>query len=312
MKQLVLLFNTLFLVSCSQFSEPQGSGRGDSITQKNAADANLEANFASIKSNIIDKKCLSCHKADSKSDAKDIPFETESQVVDGSSDLGPLVVPGRPAESLLYRSIVGDESIRGRAKIMPPKDSVHAAVTAAEQHVIAAWISGVAVKKTEPSPAPTELQKKPEPQTQAPVEPVPATEPAPVAQMPAPVPADPTAHVGPPPSAELPSVVDFALIKTEILEKKCMICHKADGKADELVFNTRDELVALTNSFGQNFVIIGKPDESLLYLSLIKDETIRKDVRLMPPKKDVVAGKVADVTLKDVALINKWITEGAK
>jgi hypothetical protein len=140
------------------------------------------------------KKCLSCHKADSKSKARDIPFETEAQVVDGSSDLGPLVVAGRPAESILYKSIVSSESIRGKTKVMPPKDSPHSAVTPSEQHVIAAWIAGVAVNTQQKQPPAV-------PPVSLPVE-QPAAE--------------------PPPAAALPEVVDFAMLKAEVLEKKCM------------------------------------------------------------------------------------------
>lgn len=294
MKKIVLLAGSLFVLSCSQFSEPQGLSNDRGLNQQTMADVSLEATFTSIKENIIDKKCLSCHNVGSKSDANSMPFETEAQVVSGSSDLGALVVPGRPAESLLYRSIVNSEAIRGRAKIMPPQDSQHSAVTAAEQHVVAAWIAGVVVKSNEPPqplPAPS------------------VSEPPVAAQPPSSVPPIPAEPV---PSAALPDVVDFSFLKSEVLEKKCMVCHKVGGKADELIFSTRDELIALSNSFGQAFVVIGDPGQSIMYLSVVKDEDIRQDIRLMPPKKDIVAGKVSDVTAKDVALIHKWISDGAK
>lgn len=277
-KVVIVLMGTVFLVGCSQYGEPQGLGNDKGVRQKSASDASLEATFASIKTRIIDVKCLSCHKADSKSDAKDIPFETEEQVVNGSTDLGPLVVPGRPAESMLYKSIVSDDKIRGRAEIMPPKESSHAAVTASEQHVIAAWIAGVAVK----------------------TEPVVVSMP-PVVQPPSPAAKD-----------TLPDVVDFSLLKAEVLEKKCMTCHKEGGKSEDLAFSTREELLTVANSFGQLFVVAGKPEESILYISLLKDENLRQDIRLMPPKKDVVAGKAMDVVERDVVLIRKWILDGAK
>lgn len=323
-KVIVVLVGAVFLISCSQFSEPQGLSNGNGLNQKTVSGVALDATFASIKTNILDVKCLGCHKVESKSKAKDIPFETEAQVVNGSSDLGALIVPGRPAESMLYRSIVSDEKIRGRAKVMPPKDSPHPAVTPSEQHVIAAWIAGVVVKNEDAEkPAPA-LPAPPsgEKQQQTPV--VPPVEP-PVAEMP-PAAAAPVQQTAPvvdaapamaqpqPPAAAnpLPDVVDFALIKTEVLEKKCMTCHKEGGKAEELAFATREELLAVSNSFGQAFVVVGKPEESIFYLSLLKDETLRQDIRLMPPKKDVVAGKAVDSTERDVALIRKWILDGAK
>lgn len=307
MKKVILLIaGAIFLISCSQYSEPQGLSNAKDLNQKTTSDVVLEATFASIKTNIIDIKCLSCHKVDSKSKAKDIPFETEAQVVNGLSDLGALVVPGRPAESMLYRSIVSDEKIRGRAKVMPPKNSPHAPVTASEQHVIAAWIAGVAVKIEETTEQTPPVMSSPEAKMQ---EPVPVTQ-----QTPAESPVIQPTSQDPAPSAQnpLPEVVDFALLKADVLEKKCMNCHKEGGKSEELAFSTREELLAVSNSFGQAFVVEGKPEESIMYLSVLKDERLRKDIRLMPPKKDVVAGKAMDIVDRDVALIRKWIMDGAK
>lgn len=267
-KIIILVTGASVLIGCSQYSEPQGLNNGNTLVQKGSADVVLEATFASIKTNIIDVKCLNCHKTDSESKAKDIPFETEAQILNGYSDLGALVVPGRPAESLFYRSIVKDPKIRGRAKQMPPKESSDPAVTATEQHVIAAWIAGVAVK-IEGAPSPTQPDV-------------------------------------------LPEAVNFAFLKAEVLEKKCMTCHKVGGKSEDLAFSTREELLALKNSVDQPFIVAGKPEESIFYLSVLKDENLRQDVMLMPPKKYVVAGKAIDVVDRDVALIRQWIANGAK
>lgn len=109
-----------------------------------------------------------------------------------------------------------------------------------------------------------------------------------------------------------PAVLNYTFIRTEILEKKCIECHKADGKADELIFGNRDEMLNLRTDAGLPLIVPGKPEQSLMYLSLIKDETIRQDTRLMPPKKAVAAGKIKDITPQEVELIKKWIAEGAQ
>jgi uncharacterized membrane protein len=312
MKSAVLLLSVLFLSGCSQFSEPQGlSNKNQDPTANSANSQELEATFASIKTNILDKKCISCHSPDSTSEkGKELPMTTESEVMNGASDLGPLVVPGEPAKSVLYRAIVKDERIRGKVKVMPPEKPGHRPVTLSEQNVIAAWIAGVAKKEV-----PSEVKVNPpvgEPQpgqpVVTPVEPV-VTPVEPVVTMPTPVPGG----VNPPPVAVEPSVIDFAFIKSTILDKKCMECHKAGGKAEDLIFaETREEFLKITNTFNQAIIVPGKPEQSLLYISLVKDDEIRQDVRLMPPKNAVKAGKAQDITVAETELILKWISEGAK
>ncbi len=270
MKIVLILLSALFLTNCSQFAEPQGLSNSPRGTV-NTADViiePLEATFSSIKLNIINKKCISCHKPDSTNKkAAEIPLTRESEVIKGSSSLGDLVMPGEPAKSVFYRVMIKDEAIRGKAKLMPPESSNHPAVTEEELQVVAAWISGTVNKLSPTVTAPVFVE----------------------------------------PVIPEPAVLDYAFIKTQLLDKKCVSCHKAGGTAEDLTFDTREKTIALSNSFSQPVVTVGKPEQSLMYLALIKDE----NTRAMPPKKSIDAGKVKDVTTQEINWIKKWITEGA-
>ncbi len=297
MKNVLTVLFSLGLMSCSQFSEPQGLG--SPVVQKvsaNQIEEPLEATFSSIKLNIINKKCIGCHNAKSPDKkAAEIPFSRESEVLKGSSGLGDLVVPGEPNKSLFYRVMVKDDKIRGKAKAMPPSGSTHEPVNEEELQVVAAWITGVAVKSEIAGQEPA--TNKPNPGTCPVVPGTPGT-------VPPVVPTEPVVVE--------PAVIDFAFIKTQILEKKCVNCHKSGGKADELVFGDRQSLLSLSNSYGQEMVVPGKAIQSLIYLALLKDESVRQDTRLMPPKKEVDAGKVKDITEVETEWIKKWIDQGAK
>lgn len=106
--------------------------------------------------------------------------------------------------------------------------------------------------------------------------------------------------------------LDYSFIRAKILDVKCISCHKADGKADQLIFSTRDEMLKLLNEDNLPMIVPGRPEQSLLYLSLLKDPLLRKDVRIMPPKKAVSEGLVADVSSSETEWVRKWIEEGAR
>lgn len=291
------------LTNCSQYSEPQGLINRpveQKATPLQQIEEPYEATFSSIKLNIINKKCLACHKPDSANKkAADIPLTKETDVLTGSSSLGDLVVPGSPEKSIFYRVMTSNEKVRGKAHIMPPPNKGYEAVTAEELQIVSAWISGVAKKDEQKTPVlpidPKECVKTPEP--------------TPVAANP-PVVANPPQT--PAPGVVEPAVLNYSFIKTQILETKCMGCHKAGGDADEIIFSDLQSMLKLTNEDNYPLVVAGKPEQSLLYISVVKDDSIRQDIRLMPPKKAVLAGKVKDITEQEVNWIKKWITEGAK
>lgn len=270
------------IAGCSQFSEPQGlSNTPGVLTQKNSG-VKLDATFASIKENILDRKCISCHSPDSANKkAKEIPLTTETEVLNGSSTSGALVVVGDPNESVLYQSIVQYETIRKSVKQMPPQDSKYEAVTAEEQQVIAAWISGF----TRAIPMESDATNKSK---------------------------SADCSVSAEPLIPEPQVLDYAFIKSQILDKKCMDCHKAGGKAEDVSFGTRNETVNQTDTVSLPIIEVGNAEKSSFYLALLKDEKARKGNRPMPPRIDIKNGKAKDVTAQEIDLIKRWINEGAK
>ncbi len=90
----------------------------------------LEPTFTSIKKNILESKCLSCHSAGQA--VERIPLVTISDLVDSPLEI---VLPGNPEESGLM--LVTDPSAR---KPMPPIDSGFALLTENEREIIRQWI----------------------------------------------------------------------------------------------------------------------------------------------------------------------------
>lgn len=142
MKTLILFISFVILIGCSQFGEPQKLEKKPVVQEVQSA-VQLEATFASIKTHILDVKCIRCHSANSSSRGKKIPFDTEEQIINGSTETAPLINFINPAESVFYRATVRDEKIRGDVSLMPPKTTDEAKmVSPEEQQVIFAWISG--------------------------------------------------------------------------------------------------------------------------------------------------------------------------
>ncbi|OYZ15279.1 MAG: hypothetical protein B7Y39_16420 [Bdellovibrio sp. 28-41-41] len=282
---------SFLFVGCSQFSEPQGLGNtaNQNTNQKLGPVTKIDPTFESIKANILEKKCIACHNPEGDKEAKDIPLSTETDVVRGTSDSGDLIVAGDPNNSVLYQSVASYAAIRKKVKAMPPSTSKHAPLTGDEVMAIAAWITSLAPGSSG-GDSPVELSS---------VSPIAGGQ-------------CPTVPVTTEPLIQEPSVIDYAFIKSQILDKKCTSCHKADGKADELVFGSRDEMVSLKNEFSQAMIVVGHPETSLLYLSLLKDKASRRDTRWMPPRKELNEGTSKDITSQETSLVKKWIEQGAR
>lgn len=90
----------------------------------------LEPTYASIKAQIIDRKCLSCHSAGGN--ASRMPFTTKDELLDSPYDI---VVPNNPEESGLM--IVLEQDAR---KPMPPQNSGFSPVSEAEKVILKEWI----------------------------------------------------------------------------------------------------------------------------------------------------------------------------
>lgn len=90
----------------------------------------LEPTYESIKKQIIDRKCLSCHTAGGS--AHRMPFNTREELLDDTYEV---VIPNNPDESGMLIVLKPDAR-----KPMPPKDSGFSAVTESEKAVIREWI----------------------------------------------------------------------------------------------------------------------------------------------------------------------------
>lgn len=268
------LMSLVLITGCNNFLAPQpvkpnadhdGSLKGQSVK--------LEATFESIKANIIEPKCVSCHKAGSK--GEDVPLETKEQILNGLVDEKPLVVPGKATESILYLVLLEDASLRGKLKKMPPPKDIEQrkakALSQQEIDVIAAWINGSAPKAEMPV---NDFMTSNENTMSA-------------------------------------ETINFEYIKAKILDQKCLKCHKAGGKAEDLIFETRRDIMMSTNSEGKSILVVNEPESSLFYLSLLPEEVDRKGARKMPTPKAVKAGEITDITPEETKIIEAWIKQGA-
>jgi hypothetical protein len=90
----------------------------------------LEPTFESIRKNIIEPKCLQCHKPDGK--AEDYLFDSQEDMINSSDKL---IVPGEPEKSLFYRALFADAK-----RPMPPKRTGNFPLSPKEIDTIRDWI----------------------------------------------------------------------------------------------------------------------------------------------------------------------------
>lgn len=90
----------------------------------------LEANFASIKANVLVPKCISCHGPGGE--AARVPMVTLDDLLNSPLEI---VIPGNPEESGLILSV-----LPGARKIMPPVSSGMSALKPEEIKVLEEWI----------------------------------------------------------------------------------------------------------------------------------------------------------------------------
>jgi mono/diheme cytochrome c family protein len=96
----------------------------------------LLPNYRSIKAVILDGKCISCHAANAKSKANDIPFTSYAEMLAANTHDGdPIVTPGDPEKSALLEAIQ-----EGADHPMPPKSYGYSRLTADEIKIIEEWI----------------------------------------------------------------------------------------------------------------------------------------------------------------------------
>lgn len=140
---LITLISASLLVSCnysvfdlSEFPELQASIPVGEIGNKIT-----ESNFESVFLTVVQQKCIGCHKAGGR--AESIPLTSYQELVGGTTEIGePLIVPGKPEESLFYTVM-----LPAAKRIMPPKRSELGDVEFERTEAVKAWISSGALER---------------------------------------------------------------------------------------------------------------------------------------------------------------------
>ena len=91
-----------------------------------------------------------------------------------------------------------------------------------------------------------------------------------------------------------------------LLSDRCFHCHGPDAKKREadLRLDTREGALAPLDDDGEMFTVVpGDPDKSELFYRIITDD----EIDVMPPPES----KLPAFSKKEIALIKRWIEEGA-
>ena len=99
-------------------------------------------------------------------------------------------------------------------------------------------------------------------------------------------------------SQEVP--VSFVKDVKPILQERCSHCYNRKTLKDKVSFESA-KLAFVANEAGQFYISPGKPDESLMVIALESPEMHEKAMPMVGPKP----------TKEDVAIIRRWIAEGA-
>ncbi len=91
----------------------------------------------------------------------------------------------------------------------------------------------------------------------------------------------------------------FESIKKTILENKCLVCHKPNGSAKNVVLDTAQAMI----DSPYDIVLPGNPEESGLVLVLQPDAN-----KKMPPP----SSGISPVKSEEIHVIEEWIRNGAK
>lgn len=185
---------------------------------------------------LLTARCGECHNQKAAKAELDL---TNAVGLKAGGESGSLVVPGKPADSLLIQKIVDGE--------MPPKGK--SPLTKEEIKLLQHWIqTGGQLGK--------------------------ANDAQPVSQW-----------------AVLP-----------IFQLRCTVCHGT--RKQEAGLDLRTPAAMLQGGKSGPAIVAGKPAESLLLKRIHNGE--------MPPRRNLVAVSVKPMEAEEVALISKWIEQGAK
>jgi len=108
---------------------------------------------------------------------------------------------------------------------------------------------------------------------------------------------------------QLPEKIDFVKHIQPTLEYACISCHGPTKDKGDLRLDTK-EWTFKANDDGDKCVVPGKPLDSTFYTYMILTEENDEDDMMMPPAKAKKKGQFA--TYQEIALIRKWIEQGAE
>lgn len=96
--------------------------------------------------------------------------------------------------------------------------------------------------------------------------------------------------------------INFAFVFEKLIQPKCLDCHSPGGKAEDLDFSS-EEAIFESNERDNGFLVLeAKPEESGLYLSLLKTREERKGFSQMPPRSSR-----REVTPEEKEWLKLWI-----
>jgi uncharacterized membrane protein len=196
-----------------------------------------QIDFAVVMEKVIQPKCLECHAA-AGGNRGGVNLETYAEVRLNLADV---------------KADVEDGSMPKRRQPL----------TQAQKDLILNWIAAGAPEKadspTQPTPAPVTPTPQPGP---TPVEPVPQPNPAPVT---------------PPLPPAGPEVLDYATVKTQVIDRACLKCHSAPANRGDVNLESYQEVL-------KNIVDI-KMD--------VADGTMPKRSTLTPEQKNLILDWIA-------------------
>lgn len=292
------------LMAACNFEERRGPGL---TSPQTSGDVQASA-YSRLVSELFTPSCVGCHDSGRPADGVDLTaFAT---IVGGKTTAGdPVLVPGEPANSIIYK-VIAD----GRMP-PPPKESVTPSLLAA----LGCWIERGAPETgasdcfpaadalaINPTPTPTFAPKPTQAPTPTPT-PAPTPKPTPTPSgttPPTTTPASPTPPASPtatptdePPPPDTPSIT-FAEVLEAVLEPSCLQCHSEDFASGDVDLSAYDVIMASSATYdGEEgpLVVPGSPELSMLW-RVVEDGW-------MPMQGPIPA--------EEQSLLRQWIQEGA-
>lgn len=264
-----------------------------------------DQHFEAVVRPILERKCLGCHGPEKQKG--DYRLDLRARALEAGESGVPGLVPGEPVKSRVTQLILLPETAD---EAMPPRGKDR--LTPDEVMTLVHWIQAGAPYGGDPAPSPLQGKEEPGAATapQSPAEAAPSVlaeasvglTPASAQEPGAPVPAVEKPEAS---SASGAPAIDFAREVQPLLVSRCLSCHSAEKHKGKLDLSARDAAIRGGKKAGPG-IVPGKPAESSLWKrAAIRPESEDAD-DLMPPPRD--GNPLAPA---EVALLERWITEGA-